>query len=894
MSTDSRSRRAGTGVTTRTIALIMLPLSAMCVLAGSVVLSHRSSASEAAHVDSGVATLGELVAFRHSLHVLQSVAAFNARVVDFGVTPAAATAFLGFDWGAQLAPARAQAEQALAALGVASPVSQQTLQALDADTDSGATTPAETQRRLAGMVDAISGALTRSFDQLEGEAHNSDLQRALRSLQTATGLVDAATGMGTDLSGVMFPSPGATSTATVAVFGRFAAESADYTHAVARLRESSPSRIVVALERVETETRAQAFQRAVTGALAGEPPPALATPEGKAKIAAAFRGYLALDATLTHLVATATSVARDQARQLAASEHARFLAAVAGVAVLTLASVGSALAMARSNSKPLKALARFARAVNEGQVAAEPSLSRSHGPRETRIVFDVVADLATNLRLLDAKANALANCDFDDPVLFEPLPGRLGQSLESSVALLSGSIVERDKLQTHLAHQAAHDSLTGIGNRSAAITAIETAMRRGSRTGATTAVLFFDLNDFKAVNDTHGHEAGDEILRRVAERIKVELRGGDFAARLGGDEFVVVAEEVADVGDATRLAQRILDSVNDPIDIGGIQIGIGAAIGIALSLDGPEEPLQLLARADTAMYRAKRHDRSAIEIFDTGLQRQLIERVDVENALTAALTHPTGGGLQLHYQPVLDAASGELAGAEALIRWDRSGHGMIAPDAFIPIAEASSVVIDLDCWVLNEASRQLREWSTTPGLADLTVAVNISGRHLLSRRLPAHIRAVLDRTGIDPNRLSIEITETVLLADLVAASAELDAVRALGTRVAIDDFGTGYTSLAHLQRLPIDIIKIDRSFIHQLNRSRGNALVQMITDLGHALDVNIVAEGVETPEEMTALQKIGADHLQGYLLCGPIEPNAFATWAHTHASSERPTPTPVG
>jgi EAL domain-containing protein (putative c-di-GMP-specific phosphodiesterase class I) len=217
---------------------------------------------------------------------------------------------------------------------------------------------------------------------------------------------------------------------------------------------------------------------------------------------------------------------------------------------------------------------------------------------------------------------------------------------------------------------------------------------------------------------------------------------------------------------------------------------------------------------------------------------------------------------------------------EALIRWDRPLHGRLPPDSFIPIAEATALIIDLDCWILGAATRQLAAWSAVAELADVPVAVNISGRHLLSHRLSQHLRAALDATGVDPHRLTVEITETVLLTDLVSAAAELGAVRALGVKVAIDDFGTGYTSLAHLQQLPIDTIKIDRSFVSQLNAQRGNSLVRMVTDLGHAIDVNIVAEGVETDEEMSALQAIGADHLQGFLLAKPLEPGALPAWIH--------------
>ncbi|MEY2403018.1 MAG: hypothetical protein QOD38_569, partial [Acidimicrobiaceae bacterium] len=635
---------------------------------------------------------------------------------------------------------------------------------------------------------------------------------------------------------------------------------------------------------LEKDPNAYAFGQAVASMLAGGAFDAAAGPVDRVKVAAAYRGYVAVDDRLGELITIVTTAVQAAARDLAARERREYLAWAAGTAALALASIAVARMLARSIARPLQDLARYAHEVNTGVLDAEASPSGHLGPRETRLVYEVVTDLVSNLQLLDAKANALARCDFDDPALREPLPGRLGQSLESSVALLSGSIVERDQLQTHLAHQATHDSLTGIGNRPAAITAIQAAVQRASRTGATTAVLFIDLNEFKAVNDSHGHEVGDEVLREVSRRITSDLRSGDFVARLGGDEFVVVAEELVDATDATELARRLIETISRPVEFRGLHLTIGAAVGIALTLDGPEEPLRLLARADAAMYRAKHHDRSGIEIFDAGLQQQMVEREDIEAALTAALADANGGGLHLEYQPLIDAATGEMVGTEALVRWDRPGHGTLLPDAFVPIAEATALIIDLDVWVLTEATRQLAEWSADRVLAEVPVSVNISGRHLLSRRLPDHIREVLARSGVGPHRLNIEITETVLLTDLVSAASELDAVRCQGVEVAIDDFGTGYTSLAHLQQLPIDAIKIDRSFIRNIGGSRGRALVRMMTDLGHAIDINIVAEGVETNHEMVGLQSIGIDRMQGYLFSPPLAPRSLAAWAHDHVS----------
>ncbi|MEY2433320.1 MAG: hypothetical protein QOC92_3045 [Acidimicrobiaceae bacterium] len=883
-SSQRRARRSGVGVTTRLVALVMLPLTAMCVLAGSVVFSHRSLAAQAVAVDEGVSGLGNLIALRDAFNDQKALASFDVRFVELGVTNADASRFLGVDLTAAMRQARDQANRASIALGIANPVGAGDVQTLYSAMDAGAISPTQALERLTGFSETIDGRLTRGLDQLDVEAHEPRLVAALRSLRTATALVLDATEQGIDLSEVWYPSHTESPQAAAAALARFGEESAEYQTSADRLHELGVKKVVTSLEVVEADPQVHVFDDAVAATLLGTPLAEAGAVVDTAKVAATFRGYLWRDRLLDNLLDTAIFSVSDEARQLAATERSGFVTWTLGASALALVSIGIALWLARSISRPLKELAGYAQAVNEGELETQPSRGRDHGPRETRVAFGVFADLVANLQLLDAKANALAHCDFDDPVLSQRLPGRLGRSLESSVAVLSGSIVERDQLQTHLAYEATHDSLTRIANRPSAITAIQAAMHRAARTGATIALLFVDLNDFKAINDSHGHEVGDEVLRHVAARMEIGLRAGDVAARLGGDEFVIVAEGVAGVADATDLARRMIDAISQPMDIGSTRICIGAAVGIALTLDGPEEPLRLLARADAAMYRAKFHDRSAIEIFDADLQQQMIEREDVETALTAALADPAGGGLQLHYQPVLDAASGALVGAEALIRWDRPGHGLLAPDSFIPIAEATALIIDLDCWVLREATRQVVAWSSDAELAEVPVAVNISGRHLLSRRLPDHIRAALDQSGIDAQRLTIEITETVLLTDLVAAASELDTVRALGVKVAIDDFGTGYTSLAHLQQLPIDTIKIDRSFISQLNVRRGSSLVRMVTDLGHAIDINIVAEGVETSEEQAALQTMGADQLQGFLLSRPLKPAALSAWARARAA----------
>jgi diguanylate cyclase (GGDEF)-like protein len=892
-------------MTVRLVALVLLPVTVMGGLAGSAVLSSRSAAARAIGVDRSVVELAELVRLGAALTTLESNAFFDLRAEELGLDADVASASLGVDREEQAAQARAQGARAVAALGPTSPVSERALSSLDTEIALANLSPTATWRRLSDHRAATGRAVARSLDSLGAHIHDVALEAAVGSLQAAIGMVEAARAQTEDLTTVLLPPPDATPQSMTVTIAALHTTSTQYASAAAQVRQLGVERVVASLRRIEADVQVRRLERAVAvdlekvigaGALQAQailngPLDTLATgppdPFDAASLVAIVRGVFVREDLLGDLVTSAADAASDDAQHLAATQRTRYLTGGLVAAAVALVTIGIALRLGHSISKPLRRLAGYAHAINDGQLDISPPSGGTRGPREARVACEAFTDLVATLKLLDAKANALARCEFDDPALGESLPGRLGRSLESSVTLLSGSIIAREELQTRLANAATHDALTGIGNRPAAITAIHAALNRGARAGTITALLYVDLNEFKSVNDSHGHEAGDEVLRQVASRLSAGLRIGDAVARLGGDEFVVVAEGLADAGDAIELAERLIEAIGQPIDLGAFEVTVGAAIGIAVALDGPEDALRLLGRADAAMYLAKHHERSAIEVFDADLRREQREREEIGSALAAALADPAGGGLQLHYQPVLDATSGVMVGAEALIRWDWAGHGLLAPDQFIPIAERSALIIKLDRWVLAEAARQLVAWSTVAELAEVPVAVNISGRHLLSGQLPDHVRAVLDDTGLDPHRLSVEVTETVLLTDLPSAAAELDAVRLMGVRVALDDFGTGYTSLAHLQQLPIDTIKIDRSFIGQLNMRQGSSLVRMVTELGHAIDVDIVAEGVESTDELRELQAMGADQLQGFLLCRPLDPTAFSAWAHDWGMTPR-------
>ncbi len=574
-------------------------------------------------------------------------------------------------------------------------------------------------------------------------------------------------------------------------------------------------------------------------------------------------------------VAKAARTVHAAASSLVSATAADYRDWLLGLLALVLATIFVTLAVARFITLPIRRLAERARAVSGGRLDVE--FLPTAGPKETGVVAAAFDELVSNLRLLEAKSQALSSCDFDNPALNKPLPGRLGRTIENSVRVLSGSIEERAKLQDSLEHQATHDALTGLYNRAAAVNVLEHALARARRTGDALAVLYVDLDDFKRANDNHGHNVGDQILQEVGARMKAVARGGDVLARLGGDEFLVLAEHIGDAGQAGALARRLINAIAVPVQCEGLRFTVGACVGVAMALDGHEGPGQLLAHADLALYRAKARGRANIEIYDKSLQDELRQRDDIEQALTLALSG-SNDELVLHYQPVIDGTLGRVTELEALIRWQRPGSSLLAPGEFIPVAEASDLIIDLDVWVLHRVAEQIARWSAHPEFADVAVAVNISGRHLLSQRLARHLHEVLAETDIDPRHLIFEITETVLLADLPTAADELAKVRAQGVRVAIDDFGTGYTSIAHLQNLPIDAIKIDRSFVSEVDQPRDQSLVRMVTDLSHNIGVEVVAEGVETLTQRDVLVGLGCDNLQGFLISRPVPATEIVEW----------------
>lgn len=479
------------------------------------------------------------------------------------------------------------------------------------------------------------------------------------------------------------------------------------------------------------------------------------------------------------------------------------------------------------------------------------------GPREIRKGAEALNDALRSLRHVESQALALAEQRLDDAVLDDAAPGPLGASLQLAVEQLADSLAERDQIRTSLEHEASHDSLTKLPNRRALFEQVTARLIDDDPFG----LLFIDLDDFKLLNDGYGHHIGDDVLRQVGRRLLNAASPDALVARLGGDEFVVVTETIRSEEAALAIAQRLQAEVIRPIELPEATIVPSVTIGLTVS-HGEQEPADVLRDADLALHQAKAQEKSSIVVCDDTIRRTAAERTELKDALKRAIEE---NQFVLHYQEVVSGDESAVSSLEALIRWHRGGE-LVGPVDFIPVAEDSDLIIDIDCWVLNRVAEEL---ATNPQLFGLRVAANISARHLSSGRLAQNVRSILEKHKINPNRLILEITETALLKDIDIAAEDLRIIRSLGVRVALDDFGTGYMSLAYLRSFPVDVLKIDKSFTSEIFTKEGGSIVQLIIDSGHLLSLVVVAEGVETRHHAEMLKEMGVDALQGYLFDKP-------------------------
>jgi diguanylate cyclase (GGDEF)-like protein/PAS domain S-box-containing protein len=508
--------------------------------------------------------------------------------------------------------------------------------------------------------------------------------------------------------------------------------------------------------------------------------------------------------------------------------------------------------------------------------AAERIFARNAADLDEAFLTDLlrVAD-AQNLRVILSNGSPTTNVEWrvrppdgkwrDLEVVADDLRGT---AEVNGLVLTLRDVTRRKQLDMELRHQALHDSLTGLPNRVLFMDRVEQAMRRAERRGGSVTVLFLDLDDFKLINDSLGHGAGDSLLIAVAARLLASIRAGDTLARLGGDEFGFLLD-TGEVEEGEATANRIEHVLREPFVVGDKLIQLWASTGIAAGSLRIKTPDDLLRDAELAMYLAKRNGKNRFELFRPEMHDDATRRLDIAAELLGGMER---NELFLHYQPIVDIHSGAIVGIEALVRWQHPRRGFLPPDEFIPIAETTGLIAQLDKWVLNEACGQVAAWKSEHRCDEsFYISVNVSGRHLQDRNLTRDVRDALAVSGLDAGSLVLEVTETALIDDVESATAILARLKEIGVRIAVDDFGTGYSSLTHLVKFPLDIVKIDKSFVDRVaNGNGGDVMVRAVIDLSHKLGLATVAEGVEVDLQALALEDLACRWAQGYLYSRPV------------------------
>jgi diguanylate cyclase (GGDEF)-like protein len=523
----------------------------------------------------------------------------------------------------------------------------------------------------------------------------------------------------------------------------------------------------------------------------------------------------------------------------------------------------------------------------ERAVALEAEYSLEEYPETQRVLSDqvvlvvVVDDPAADanevryLRSIDATTSAmlplvaggqtigLAELTARRHVRFDPARLALAESMANEAAMA----LEAARLYEQLEHQALHDVLTGLPNRALFINRLRHGLAKTRRMSSQVGLLYLDLDHFKRINDGLGHAAGDRLLTLVGQRLVDHLRPGDTVARLGGDEFGILLDPVAGQAEASEVAERLLAALAEPFTIDGVECRVRGSIGAAVGSAGRTDADELLANADVAMYRAKQRGKARWEPFHPSLRAAAAERAETAAGLAVALER---GEFVVHYQPIFRLATGTVEGVEALVRWMHPERGVVGPDDFIGLAEEIGVIVEIGRWVLQESCRQVAAWQRRLDRPDLSLHVNLSAVQFEQSSVVPDVRAALDRSGLPPKCLTLEITESLLMNDEPSVLRRLRELKALGVRLAIDDFGTGYSSLQYLQRFPIDSLKIDKAFVAALGvAEEARGLVQAIIQIARTLNLEAVAEGVEHPQQQDLLSDLNCELGQGFALSHP-------------------------
>ena len=717
---------------------------------------------------------------------------------------------------------------------------------------------------VAAQVDAATRALEAAVLRVDDP---EAMVRAAGELTGAVRLRSDVFGLVANLFGARFPEASGAGRS----IAQLRAERVRYTDTIRTLSvEDDPSPAFLGALRALTEqSSTRSFLDAVDAVL-GLPALAAAQPDGPADLVeqtASFNDSLLMVEQVGVLVDTGSVDLATTGQDLTATAEQMRLRVVAAVVLVGSVTIGIVALLSHWLVRSLHGVSLSAGAMNEGDLDLPAAV---RGPLEVRVAAQALNGASTNIRSAEQQVLALADGDLAAAERI-PVPGRLGESLHVAFARLAESLRDREELRAELHHEANYDGLTGLPNRSAVLKGLRAAVERSNAHGEQIAVLFVDIDGFKSINDQHGHGVGDEVLQGISGRVRNAARSTDVVGRLGGDEFVVIAHPVNGVEEALGLARRIRGSVSRPLRT-AVALTPSISIGLAMGSGDGRTPDQLLHDADLAVYEAKGAGGNVIEVCTPALRRTSEHRQAVEKELAEAIA---GDDLTVAVQAIVRLDDGAVEGVEALVRWPGADGTLRSPGEFVPIAERSSLVVELDRRVIDQTVRLLCTWAGDPRTAGLHASVNISARHASTTAFSEYVLDTLARYEVEPRRLAVEITESALIGNLDHVVDQLRHLRESGVTVAVDDFGTGYTSFALLHQLPIDTLKLDRVLIADLGDARVHAVVKLIVDTAHLMGLTVTAEGVETVGQVEQLRELGVDALQGFLLHRPCEPGAL-------------------
>jgi diguanylate cyclase (GGDEF)-like protein len=842
----------GGRISLRLLAIVLLPLLALAAIAAREVTELKR------HEDNADVVLGEVDATNQTLALY--VAMIEERIATealtggtgLGLTPQQTGALLGFDVLGDLVRARSRVDVALrdvdpVSTGLDLDLLTTEISRLRVAVDAPKGPPVSDVRAVFDplqehvsdvvieRVDAVGAGMALLVVPADAWDQRVALEQAGRTYTMASWQIEW-------LSALLVPSADAPERLLL----KLQEATALYTEAIAGLPTHLGERALAEWTRQQDVINdGTPFHQAVTQWL--DPATRATGPLDLAAIGTILRSGLDRNVSLRLILEAAGEDLRATVVEIhdeATSSLRTYLAAVAVVVLLTVALLSQT---ARSIVRPLRRLEDRAVAVSSGALHHAPLSPK--GPREVRVVTAAFNEAVANLGRVDQVASALAGGTLNDDAITS-VPGGIGESLRGAVERLSRSIRQGDELQERLRFQANHDVLTGLLNRRG----IEAHLDERASTGApSVAVLFVDLDGFKGINDALGHRFGDKVLQVVAQRLVRAVGPESAHARFGGDQWVAVLPD-ADLGHTVAAANAAVAAVSEPLVLEGHRITLNATVGIAFTEAG-EPGRTTIRNADLALFEARRAHIGSVRMYDSSLRDLIAQRQQIEKELVAALAG--GDSLEVHYQPVVAASDRRLCGVEALVRWRLPDGRLRPPSEFVPVAEKSDLIIDLDRWVLAKAMDDVARWRREPALAHVHLAVNISGRHLVAPTFASTVLDLLDLSGLDASALTLEITETVLLDDLALAREHLEVLRSRGVKIAIDDFGTGYTSVSQLRSLPADALKIDRSFISDPGAAEDRALVALVVEVSRTLQLEVVAEGVETEEQLQFVDGTG-------------------------------------